>query len=156
LGVPQTLGLATGVALSLGVLAGGAVLMAPAVADQVSDLLTNLPKYFTDLDRNINRWSEASQCSAGMSPPPARPAFSGFVRGAAVPYLRGGVEFLIGGVSVLVMAVYLARHPGVYVEGIVAMVPPPRRRLARDILADLEPCGPRWWARSSPWLSSAG
>jgi predicted PurR-regulated permease PerM len=61
----------------------------------------------------------------------------GFFRGAAVPYLRGGVEFLIEGVSVLVMAVYLARHPGVYVEGIVAMVPPPWRRLARDILADL-------------------
>ena len=36
----------------------------------------------------------------------------GFLRGAAVPYLKGGVEILIEGVSVLVMALYLARHPG--------------------------------------------
>ena len=47
------------------------------------------------------------------------------------------MELLIEGVSVLVMAIYLSRHPGVYVDGIVALVPPPRRRLAHDVLADL-------------------
>src|SRR6476660_8712975 len=54
-GVPQTLGLAAGVALSLGALVGVVFLIAPAVTDQVSDLLTNLPKYLTDLDQNLNR-----------------------------------------------------------------------------------------------------
>jgi predicted PurR-regulated permease PerM len=60
-----------------------------------------------------------------------------FLRGAAVPYLKGGVEVLIEGVSVLVMSIFLARHPSVYAEGVVALVPPPRRTLARAILQDL-------------------
>jgi predicted PurR-regulated permease PerM len=144
LGVPQTLGLAAGVALSLGALVGVVVLIAPAVADQVSDLLTNLPKYLTDLDQAINRLVRSvpvvSRNVANGAPGALATALNdifGFFRRAAVPYLRFGVEFLIEGVSVLVMAVYLSRHPRVYVEGIVAMVPPQRRRLARDILADL-------------------
>jgi len=144
-GVPPTLGLAAGVALSLGALVGVVVLIAPAVADQVSDLLTNLPRYLTDLDQNINRLvrsvpfvgrNVAADGTPGLLATALNDIF-GFFRRAAVPYLRFGVEFLIEGVSVLVMAVYLSRHPGVYVEGIVAVVPPSRRRLAREILADL-------------------
>ena len=144
-GVPQTLGLAAGVALSLGALVGMVVLIAPAVTDQVSDLLTNLPKYLTDLDQSINRLVGSvpvlrRNVAASGEPGVLATALNGifgFFRRAAVPYLRFGVEFLIEGVSVLVMAVYLSRHPRVYVDGIIALVPPPRRRLARDILADL-------------------
>ena len=144
-GVPPTLGLAAGVALSLGALVGVVVLIAPAVADQVSDLLTNLPKYLTDLDQSINRLvrsvpfvsrNVAAEGTPGLLATALNDIFA-FFRRAAVPYLRFGVEFLIEGVSVLVMAVYLSRHPGLYVEGIVAVVPPSRRRLAREILADL-------------------
>jgi predicted PurR-regulated permease PerM len=61
----------------------------------------------------------------------------GFLRGAAVPYLTGGVTFLIEAISVVVMAVYLARHPNVYTEGVIALVPPRRRELARSVLRDL-------------------
>jgi predicted PurR-regulated permease PerM len=119
--------------------------MAPAVAGQVSDLLTNLPKYLTALDQNINRLVRSipvlgRNVAANGTPGVLATALNdifGFFRGAAVPYFRGGVELLIEGVSVLVMAVYLARHPGVYIEGLVAIVPPRRRRLAHDILADL-------------------
>jgi predicted PurR-regulated permease PerM len=145
LGVPQTLGLAAGVALSLGALAGVVVLMAPAVADQVSDLLSNLPKYLTALDQTINRLVRSipvlgRNVVAGGTPGVLATALNdifGFFRGAAVPYFRGGVELLIEGVSVVVMAIYLARYPEVYVEGIVAIVPPHRRGLAHAILADL-------------------
>jgi predicted PurR-regulated permease PerM len=144
-GVPETLGLAIGLALSLGVLVGVVVLIAPAVTEQVSDLLANLPKYLTDLDQNINRILRsvpvlrrytAASGGPGLLASALNDIF-GFLRGAAVPYLKGGVEFLIKGVSVFVMAVYLARHPGVYVDGLVAIVPPRRRRLARAILTDL-------------------
>jgi predicted PurR-regulated permease PerM len=151
-GVPATLGLATGVALSLGALIGVVVLIAPAVADQVSDLLTNLPKYLTDLDQNINRLvgrlpfvsrNGAASGAPGLLATALNDIF-GFFRRAAVPYLKVGVEFLIEGVSVLVMAVYLSRHPGIYVEGVVALVPPRRRRLARGILADLRSALRAW------------
>jgi predicted PurR-regulated permease PerM len=144
-GIPWVLGLAIGVAVSLGVLVGVVVLIAPAVSEQVSDLLANLPKYLTDLDQNINRLlrsvpvlrrNPASSSAPGVLAT-ALNDILGFLRGAAVPYLKGGVEFLIKGISVLVMSIYLARHPGVYVDGLVALVPPKRRRVAREILTDL-------------------
>jgi len=118
----------------------------------VSDLLTNLPKYLTDLDQNINRLvgrlpfvsrNGAASGAPGLLATALNDIF-GFFRRAAVPYLKVGVEFLIEGVSVLVMAVYLSRHPGIYVEGVVALVPPRRRRLARGILADLRSALRAW------------
>src|SRR3954465_13948199 len=36
------------------------------------------------------------------------------------------------------MGIYLARNPSTYVEGLVALIPPERRRLARVILYDLK------------------
>ena len=55
LGIPPTLGLVSGLLLSLGALVGVVVLVAPAVTEQVRDLLTNLPQFLADLDRNINQ-----------------------------------------------------------------------------------------------------
>ncbi|MBA3318556.1 MAG: AI-2E family transporter [Gemmatimonadales bacterium] len=145
LGIPQTLGLVSGLLLSLGALVGVVVLVAPAVTEQVRDLLTNLPQFLADLDRNINRLLRRVPLlgrGVGSSGQPGLLATSlsevfGFLRGAAVPYLKGGLEFLIEGISVVVMAIYLARHPGVYTEGVMALVPPRRRELAHDILRDL-------------------
>src|SRR5215218_10416894 len=62
----------------------------------------------------------------------------GVLRGAVVPYLKGGIELIIEVVSVFVMALYLARNPSIYVEGLIALVPPERRSLARVILYDLK------------------
>ena len=87
-------------------------------------------------------WTPTSTGSSAASrAPPGAPAggarapgnavneLFGFLRGAAVPYLKGGVEVLIGGVSVLVMAILPGSpEPVTYVEGVVALVPPPRPR----------------------------
>jgi predicted PurR-regulated permease PerM len=62
----------------------------------------------------------------------------GFLRGALVPYLKGGVELIIETVSVFVMALYMARNPGIYVEGVIGLIPPSRRPLGRVILYDLK------------------
>jgi predicted PurR-regulated permease PerM len=145
LGTPRPIGLLLGLLLSLGALAGVIVLIAPAVSAQVRDLLANLPQFLANLDRNITalvRRVPVLGRSAGSSTAPGILATSlnevfGFMRGAAVPYLKGGVEFLIEGISVIVMAVYLARYPGIYTDGLVALVPPGRRPLARGILRDL-------------------
>ena len=147
LGMPRPLGLTLGLAATVGALVGIVLLIAPAVTQQVQDLLTNLPKYLTDLDTNINALMRSIPvlrrgATPGAEGQPGILASSlgeilGFLRGAAVPYLKGGVEFLIEGVSVLVMAIFLARHPMVYTDGVVALVPPRRRALAWAILTDL-------------------
>jgi len=147
LGMPMPVGLGLGVAATLGALVGVVLLIAPPVTSQVQDLLTNLPTYLANLDSNINGLIRSipvlrRSAAAGAEGQPgllanALSEILGFLRGAAVPYLKGGVEVLIEGVSVLVMAIFLARHPAVYVDGVVALAPPGRRTLARAILHDL-------------------
>jgi predicted PurR-regulated permease PerM len=146
MGVPAPVGLAAGLALSLGALVGVVFLIAPAVTGQVQDLIANLPRYLTDLDQNINQIFRSIPVlgrgvSEGGSPGLLATSVNelfGFLRGAVVPYLKGGLELIIITVSVVVMAVYLTRNPSVYVEGVVALVPPARRPLARIILYDLK------------------
>jgi len=145
--LPRPLGLLLGLAATLGVLVGIVLLIAPPVTEQVQDLLNHLPEYLTNLDANINSVMRSIPVLRRGAAPGAEgqpgvlaTALSeilGFLRGAAVPYLKGGVEFLIEGVSVLVMAIFMARHPAVYVNGAVALVPPRRRPLARAILQDV-------------------
>src|SRR6476661_4767917 len=53
LGLPRPLGLALGVAGTLGALVGTVLLIAPPVTAQVQDLLSNLPRYLSSLDANI-------------------------------------------------------------------------------------------------------
>ena len=147
LGMPKPLGLALGVAATLGALVGTVLLIAPPVTQQVQDLLTNLPRYLASLDANINGLLRGipvlrRSASSGTEAQPGLLASAlseilAFLRGAAVPYLKGGVEILIEGVSVLVMSIFLARHPDVYVDGAVALAPPARRPIVRAILRDL-------------------
>jgi predicted PurR-regulated permease PerM len=148
LGMPTPLGLALAVGATMGALVGVILLIAPPVTAQVQDLLTNLPRYLASLDTNLNEFIGSipvlrRSVTPGADGQPgvlanALSEILGFLRGAAVPYLRGGVEVLIEGVSVLVMAIFLARHPLVYADGVVALAPPPRRPLARAILRDLK------------------
>jgi predicted PurR-regulated permease PerM len=147
LGIPTPLGLALAAGATMGALVGVILLIAPPVTAQVQDLLTNLPRYLASLDTNLNEFIGSipvlrRSVTPGADGQPgllanALSEILGFLRGAAVPYLKGGVEVLIEGVSVLVMAIFLARHPHVYSDGVVALAPPPRRPLTRAILSDL-------------------
>jgi predicted PurR-regulated permease PerM len=145
-GVPAAVGLAAGLALSLGGLVGVVFLIAPAVVGQVQDLIANLPRYLTDLDQSINRLFRSIPVlrrgvTEGSTPGLLATSLNemfGVLRGAVVPYLKGGLELIIVTVSVVVMAVYLVRNPAVYVEGLVALIPPARRPLTRLILSDLK------------------
>ena len=93
-GMPRPIGLALGVAVTLGALVGTVLLIAPPVTEQVQDLLTNLPQYLTSLDANINALH-----SRHSDPPPrrhagrggrARPPGLGPQRDPGVPPGRGG------------------------------------------------------------------
>jgi predicted PurR-regulated permease PerM len=145
-GAPPAIALVAAVALTVGGLVGVVFLIAPAVSAQVQDLIANLPQFLSELDQSINRLFRnipvlrrgvTEGGAPGLLATSVNELF-GFLRGAAVPYLKGGLELLIITVSVLVMAVYLSRSPSTYVEGVVALVPPPRRPLARVILYDLK------------------
>jgi predicted PurR-regulated permease PerM len=145
-GVPPAVGLGAAVVLTLGGLVGVVFLIAPAVTSQVQDLIANLPGFLSDLDQSINRLFRSIPVlrrgvNEGAGPGILATALNetfGVLRGAVVPYLKGGLELLIVGVSVFVMALYLSRSPATYVEGLVALTPPARRPLTRVILYDLK------------------
>jgi predicted PurR-regulated permease PerM len=146
LDVPPSVSLPVALVLTLGALVGVVFLVAPAVASQVQDFIANLPKFLSDLDQSINRLFRSIPVlrrgvTEGSAPGLLATSLNeifGVLRGALVPYLKGGVELIIMGVSVFVMALYLARNPGIYLDGLVALVPPSHRRLARLILFDLK------------------
>ncbi|HKH84415.1 MAG TPA: AI-2E family transporter [Gemmatimonadales bacterium] len=145
LDIPATLALAAALMLTVGAVVGVVFLIAPAVASQVQDFATNLPRFLSDLDQSISRLFRSVPVlrrgvTEGSTPGLLATSLNeifGVLRGALVPYLKGGVELIIEGVSVFVMALYLARSPGIYLDGLIALVPPSHRPLSRVILNDL-------------------
>lgn len=146
LDIPAPVSLGAALLLTLGALVGVVFLIAPAVTSQVQDFAANLPQFLTDLDQTINRLFRSIPVlrrgvtetgGPGLMATALNEMF-GVLRGALVPYLKGGLELIITVVSVFVMAVYLARNPSIYLDGLVALVPPSHRTLARVILFDLK------------------
>ncbi|HJP55524.1 MAG TPA: AI-2E family transporter [Gemmatimonadales bacterium] len=143
--VPEAFGLAAALVVTLAALVGIVLLIAPAVAQQVHDLLANTPSFLTALDESITRLAQRfplfRRSPAATEQPGILASSIGelltALRGAVVPYLKSSLEVLIEGVSVFVMALYLARHPRIYTSGIVALTPPRHRPLALRILPDL-------------------
>lgn len=144
--LPPSVSLGAALVLTLGGLVGVVFLIAPAVTSQVQDFAANLPQFLTDLDQSINRLFRSipvlrrgvtENAAPGLMATALNEMF-GVLRGALVPYLKGGLELIIKVVSVFVMAVYLARNPAIYLDGLVALVPPSQRNLARVILYDLK------------------
>jgi predicted PurR-regulated permease PerM len=102
----------------------------PALAQRLEALLTQLTSRYPILERGL------ALEGGGFMENLVRDA-SAFVRGSLLPYIRAGGTLAVETVSVLAMAIYLSREPGVYREGLIAIVPPQYRHIARATLADL-------------------
>jgi predicted PurR-regulated permease PerM len=145
LGIPRGWGPLVAGALTLAVLVGVVLLLIPPLTEQVQSLVAGFPGFLAALDRSLLELRQrlpipgiaGGPLTSGKLLQSAFGEVATYLRGAALPYLRRGVELIIEGVSVIVMALYMARHPGIYTDGLVALVPPARRPLARAILADL-------------------
>src|SRR5207244_11660400 len=59
-----------------------------------------------------------------------------FLRGSLLPYITAGGKLFIESASVVVMALYLARQPRLYRDGILSLVAPKYRAVAARILDD--------------------
>lgn len=154
-GIPRGGALALAVTGSLLLAAGIGALILPPVVQQTQDLIAALPTQAQRLEVLLTRWSAQYPIlerglaleGGGVVENLVRDA-TAFVRGSLLPYLRAGGTLAIEAVSVLAMAVYLAREPAVYREGVIALVPPPYRHIARATLADLGNTIRAWvWAQ---------
>ncbi len=131
--------------LTIAALAGIAMLVAPAVAAQVADLVAAVPGYLTALDQMVHRVASSSEVlrrtgmassQSGVASVALNEAL-GFLRHSFFSYAAGTSRVLIDGLAVLAMSLYLALRPMTYVGGILNVVPPQHRDTARAIAADI-------------------
>ena len=154
-GLPRGGALAVAAVGTLALLTGVGFLILPPVVQQTQELITALPVQAQRLEALLERLArqypilERSLAveGGGFVESLVRDA-TNFVRGSLVPYLRAGGALAVETFSVLAMAIYLSREPAVYREGLIALVPPRYRHIARATLADLSNTMRAWvWAQ---------
>ncbi len=142
--VARWVGLTLAVLVSSAGLTGLAALLVPPVIDQTEALIQGLPQTLTDIQNVFSAWAGQYDVltRTGFGDPEAGLVAglvadaAGFLRGSLVPYVRAGGKLFVEGVSVLVMALYLARQPTLYRDGMLALVVPRHRPVARRLLSD--------------------
>jgi predicted PurR-regulated permease PerM len=153
--LPRGAALALAVLGTLTALVGIAALILPPVIQQTQDLVGALPVQAQRLEDLIRRLSQqypilqrALELEGGGFVESLIRDATAFVRGSLLPYLTAGGALAVETVSVLAMAVYLSLDPRVYREGVIALVPPQYRQIARATLADLSNTMRAWvWAQ---------
>ena len=144
-GIARWLGLAIAVLATGTGLAGLGALLVPPVIDQTQALIGGLPETLTNIQNVIARWAsqypvlrrtDLADPQSGLVAALVNDA-TDFLRSSLFPYVRAGGKLFIEAASVLVMALYLARQPALYREGMVVLVPPQHRDTAGRILRDV-------------------
>ena len=144
-GIVRALGLTLVVTGTIALIVGLGAIIMPPVISQTQALVAGLPQTLTDIQGVLANWarrypvlrqSELADPTSGLVGSLINDA-TDFLRGSLVPYLRAGGKLFIEGASVIVMALYLARSPTMYRDGVVSLVPPSRRGVAAGVVNDV-------------------
>ena len=142
-GIPQGLAFTVAILITLGAIVGLVTVLVPPVMEQTQQLVANLPGYRDAWQAWLERvfvrypslrqvWAEESGRMVGTLVQQTEAAV-----GQILPRVVGLGHAVVNIVSVLVMGVFLALHPAIYREWLIAFFPPVRRDLVRDILRDI-------------------
>ena len=140
----RPLGLTAAVLATLAGVAGIGAIILPPVVEQTQALISGLPQTLTNIQNVIAAW--ASEYPFLRNTELANPQ-SGLVAGLIIDatafllssllrYVTGGGKVFIESATVVVMALYLARQPRLYSDGILSLVTPKYRPVAARILDD--------------------
>jgi predicted PurR-regulated permease PerM len=143
-GMRRWLGLTLAVVATLVGVASVAALLAPPVVQQTRALISSLPQTLTNVQNVLAHW--ASQYPVLDQTDLANPSSGvvsglvtdtvGFLSGSILGYVRGGGMLFVEGASVVVMALYLARQPVLYRDGLISLFAPSYRAIARHVFDD--------------------
>jgi len=141
--LPGSVAFSLAVAGTIAAVAGLVTLLVPPVVEQTQQLIGNLPGYVTAWQEWLQRlllryprlqeiWrTESAKLVSGIVSQ-AEGAVSGIL-----PQVVGIGHAVVNIVSILVMGIFLALHPATYREWLIALFPPVRRDLVRDVLGDI-------------------
>lgn len=154
--LPRGAALAMAAGGTLLAVVGAGALILPPVIRQTQELIGSVPEHAARLERLLARLAETYPVVGRALLGGERGSLveglikdaANFVRGSLLPYLTAGGRVAVELVSVIAMALYLARDPKQYREGLISVVPPRGRHIARAILADLGEVLRTWiWAQ---------
>jgi predicted PurR-regulated permease PerM len=140
--VPPGWSLVAAVFITLGGLAVLFYILVPPLIVQTRELVRVLPTYITGWESAIDRLVARVPALASVYEPGQHKLLLALYDQVAgqfndvVPKVFGIVEVLISIFSVCVMGLYLAIHPALYREWLIALFPPIHRDLVRDVLTD--------------------
>lgn len=151
---PIALGIAF--VITFGALTGIGWLILPPVIAQTQDFLGSLPQHAQQLESLLLRVAQKYPLlERSVFGPAGGGLVEGtidsagrFIRESMLPYLRAGGTIILETISIFAMALYLARDPAVYRDGMISLVPPKFRQVARAIVTDLTDTMRAWiWAQ---------
>ena len=143
-GVARWIGLASAVLATLAAVVGISALLVGPVIDQTQALISGLPQTLTKIQNVLAAWAqqypvlrrtELADPQSGLVAALVDDA-AAFLRSSILPYATAGGKLFIESASVVVMALYLARQPRMYRDGILSLVAPKYRALGARVLDD--------------------
>ncbi len=141
--LPSSIALLSAVLISLGAIVGLLALLVPPFAEQTRALATELPRYMTGLETQLQKLGERIpplKTYLSTEDHKALTVLYGQASSkieALLPKLFGLLHLAIDGFALMVMALYLARRPADYREWLIALFPPTQRELVRDVLLEI-------------------
>jgi predicted PurR-regulated permease PerM len=141
--MPATAAFITAVVGSVGALILLAYILIPPVIAQTQGLIKSLPSFITTWELGLDNLVKKFPALAEEFPPGQHKMLTAIYDqlqsgiGNVVPRVFGVVNAAIDIFAVMVMGIYLALHPALYREWLIALFPPIHRDLVRDVLGDL-------------------
>jgi predicted PurR-regulated permease PerM len=141
--LPASAAFLTAVLGSLGLLVLLGWILIPPVVTQTEALVKQLPGFIDTWEQGLDHLAARYPAFAQVYTPGQHSVITAIYNqvrsnfGDVVPRFLGIVAAAINVFAVLVMAIYLALHPALYREWLIALFPPIHRDLVRDVLGDL-------------------
>ena len=140
--VPERLAFILAILITFGGVALLFWVLVPPLIAQTQELVKVLPAYIGGWEAAIDRMAaKVPALRSVYTPGEHRILLAVYTQvsgqfGDVVPKVLSLVNVLVSLFSVVVMALYLALHPALYREWLIALFPPIHRELVRDVLSD--------------------
>jgi predicted PurR-regulated permease PerM len=125
------------VIVMLGIIGVGGVLMAPQISDQADKLAEAIPLALTELRQTLGQYDLARRLLGGIpSDEQLRHYVTSMMPNAGLFF--SGILGAVGNVLIIsFVGIYFAAKPLLYLDGLVTLVPPPKRERARQVLDEI-------------------
>jgi predicted PurR-regulated permease PerM len=142
-GIRDGLALALVLMLALGVVVGGGLLLVPQIASQGPELVDNLGQAIDGLQQKLGLAGVTQELASKVDLKELLPSPAGLL-GGATNVISSSFGALANAVIVVVIGIYLAADPDLYLRGVAHLVPRSHRKMARELFETIGHTL-RWW-----------